>query len=296
MDGIDRRVFLARAWLVGATVGAGVALPGALSGPPGLTTRASAQGTGSAALDAVEAFSLDTMRGLCVMVMPGPDEWSRQQGTLRTDPGPIEAGGGEFMKDLFDNYLGMGDQLARPLALGFGQALSDRGVATEPFLGLSEPGGRRIDELLGYVYSDRVLPLSLPVALLLGTGALLVNPASIAGPLGSPFSRLSLADKCRVLEAVEGPVPQLITLLDGALPVPLRGSASGFLRFAGGILLEGTAFGVYSEMDAYDPASREVRPRPVSWDLTAYRPGGLVDGHPEFLGYYQGRTEVPADA
>ena len=88
-----------------------------------------------------------------------------------------------------------------------------------------------------------MLPLSLPVALLLNTGALLVNPTSIAGPLGSPFSRLSLADKCRVLEGVEGPVPQLLSIVDGALPVPLRGSASGFLRFAGGILLEGTAFG-----------------------------------------------------
>lgn len=296
MYDIDRRVFLTRAWLVGAAVSAGVVLPGALSGPPGLTTRAWAQGTGSAALDAVEAFSLDTMRGLCVMVMPGPDEWSARQGTPRTDPGPVEVGGGEFMKDLFDNYLGMGDQLARPLALGIGQALADMGIAAEPFLGLTEPDARRIDEVLGYVYSDRVLPLSLPVALLLNTGALLVNPTSIAGPLGSPFSRLSLADKCRVLEGVEGPVPQLLSIVDGALPVPLRGSASGFLRFAGGILLEGTAFGVYSEMNAYDPVTRQVSPRPVSWDLTAYRPDGLVPGHPELIGYYQGRTEVPADA
>lgn len=200
------------------------------------------------------------------------------------------------MKDLFDNYLGMGDQLARPLALGLGEALADLGIPAAPFLGLAEADGRRIDEVIGYVYSDRVLPLSLPVALLLNLGAVLAAPGSVAGPLGCPFSRLSLADKCRVLEAIEGPVPQLVEILDRSLPVPLRGTASGVLRFAGGILLEGTAFGVYSEMDAYDPATRTVSPRPVSWDLTGYRPDGLVDGHPELLGYFQGRTEVPADA
>ncbi|UVE93857.1 hypothetical protein [Dietzia sp. B32] len=295
MEHFNRRTFLTRASMFGAFVSAGIAFPGALPPSPGLVGRANAQ-TGSAVLDAVEAFSLDTMRGLCVMVMPGPDEWSRQQGTPRTDPGPIEVGGGEFMKDLFDNYLGMGDQLARPLALGIAQALADLGIQTGPFLGLSEPDGRRIDQVLGYVYSDRVLPLSLPVALLLNTGALLAAPPAIAGPLGSPFSRLSMVDKLRVLEGIEGPVPQLVSIIDGALPVPLRGTASGFLRFAGGILLEGTAFGVYSEQHNYNPVTRTVEPRPVPWDLTGYRPDGLVDGHPELLGYYQNRTEVPADA
>ncbi|MDX2358283.1 hypothetical protein [Dietzia sp. PP-33] len=295
MDHFNRRAFLTRASLFGTFVGAGVALPGTLGDSLGPVSRANAQ-TGSNAFDAVEAFSLDTMRGLCVMVMPGPDEWSRQQGTPRTDPGPIEVSGGEFMKDLFDNYLGMGDQLARPLALGIAQALSDLGIQTGPFLGLSEPEGRRIDQLLGYVYSNRVLPLSLPVALLLNTGALLVAPQTIVGPLGSPFSRLSLPDKLRVLEGIEGSVPQFVSIIDGALPVPLRGTASGFLKFAGGILLEGTTFGVYSEQHNYNPVTRTVEPRPVPWDLTGYRPNGLVDGHDEFIGYYQNRTEVPADA
>lgn len=295
MDQFNRRRFLARASMFGAFVSAGIALPGVVPPPSCLVGTANAQ-TGSNTFDAVEAFALDTMRGLCVMVMPGPDVWSRQQGTPRMDPGPIEVGGGEFMKDLFDNYLGMGDRLARPLALGIAQALSDLGIQTGPFLGLSEPAGRRIDQVLGYAYSDRVLPLSLPVALLLNTGALLAAPPAITGPLGSPFSRLSIVDKLRVLEGIEGPVPQLVSIIDGALPVPLRGTASGFLRFAGGILLEGTAFGVYSEQHNYNPVTRTVEPRPVPWDLTGYRPDGLVDGHPELLGYYQNRTEVPADA
>lgn len=294
MEPVNRRAFLARASLFGAFVSAGSMLPVSTTG----VGRASAQEStqGSAVLDAVEGFSLDTMRGLCVMVMPGPDEWSAQQGTPRNDPGPIEVGGGEFVKDLFDNYLGAGDQLARPLALGLGEAISDLGVPTAPFLGLSRDDGRRIDEVLGYEYDDAVLPLSLPVALLINFGALLAVPGSVVGPLGSPFSRLSIGDKCRVLEAIEGPVPQIVNVIDRALPTPLRDSASGFLRFAGGILLDGAAFSVYSEMNNYNPATGVVSPRPPGWELTGFRPDGLVDGHDELIGYYQSRTEVPADA
>lgn len=290
VEGLNRRAFLARASLFGAFVSAGVTLPLSTSG----AGRASAQG--SAVLDGIEGFSLDTMRGLCVMVMPGPDQWSTQQGTPREDPGPIEVGGAEFLKGLFDNYLGSGDQLARPLALGLGEALDELGIPAAPFLGLGHDDGRRIDQILGYEYDDAVLPLSLPVALLLNFGALLAVPGSVVGPLGSPFSRLSIRDKCRVLAAIEAPVPQLVQVIDGALPTPLQQSASGFLRFAGGILLDGAAFSVYSEMNAYDPATGMVSPRPVGWELTGFRPDGLVDGHDEFIGYYQDRAEVPADA
>ena len=255
---------------------------------------AQAQSLGSS--NPLDAFVLDTMRGLTVMVMPGPDEWSRVQGTPRESPGPIEARGGEFLQALFDNYLGAGDQLARPLALGIGEALNDLGIPAQPFLGLPENEARSIDEFLGYEYSDRVLPLSLLIALVLNFGAILVRPTSITGPLGSPFSRLSIEDKCRVIEGIERPIPQLIDIVDRSLPVPLRGSASGFLRFAGGILLDGAAFASHSEMFEFDSRSKEVTGTPPSWAISGYRPDGLVDGHPEFIGYYQDRTEVPADA
>lgn len=260
--------------------------------PSGSSAEAQSLGSG----DPFDAFILDTMRALSVVVMPGPDEWSRVQGTPREAPGPIEARGGEFLQELFDNYLGSGDQLARPLALGIGEALNDLGITAQPFLGLSENAGRSIDEVLGYEYSDRVLPLSLLVALVLNFGALLVKPTTIAGPLGSPFSRLSIEEKCRVIEGVERPIPQLLDIFDRSLPVPLRGSASGFLRFAGGILLDGAAFATHSEMFEFDPRSKEVTGTPPSWAISAYRPSGLVDGHPEFIGYYQDRMEVPADA
>ena len=112
MEAFIRRTFLARASMFGTVVGSGAFLPGAVGVAP------AANAYGSVVLDAFSAFSLDTMRGLCFMSMPGPDEWSRQQGTPRTDPGPIEVGGGEFVMDLFDNYLGMGDQLAHAGRLG----------------------------------------------------------------------------------------------------------------------------------------------------------------------------------
>ncbi|NKY26198.1 hypothetical protein [Nocardia gamkensis] len=281
----DRRDFLAYAAGFAAAASAGSALAPA---------EAQAQPAGPFA--AVDAFILDTVRAVCVMVFPGPDEWSRVQGTPRPGPGPIEVGGGEFMVELFDRYLAAGDQLTRPLASALAAGLNDLGIPAPLLLGVSPEQGRTIDQALGYVYSDRTLPLSVLVALVLTFGALLVAPASLVGPLGSPFARLSLRDKCRVIELVERPLPELVSLIDGGLPGPLRGSGTGFLRFAGGILLEGTAFGVYSELEMFDPVTRTVAGRPPSWELTGYRPDGLVEGHPDLIGYYQGRTEVPAYA
>ncbi|WNG86472.1 hypothetical protein C6A87_021915 [Mycobacterium sp. ITM-2016-00317] len=285
----DRRGFFYRAAAVGTLASAGSVFPTTL-----LPSRAVAQpGT---PLAAVDAFTLDTLRGTIVMVFPGPDEWSRVQGTPRDDPGIIEWGAAEFMKDLFDRYLAAGDQVTRPVTLALSEALNDMGVPAPPFLGVSREQGRTIDEAIGYAYSDRVLPLSLPIALILNLGAVVIAPNSLVGPLGSPFSRLSLGDKCRVLQLVEQPLPELVSIFDQGLPVPLESSLSGFLRFAGGIILEASAFGVYSEMELWDRQARRVTARPVSWDLMSYRPNGLVDGHPEFLGYYQGRTEVATDA
>ncbi|WP_280317203.1 hypothetical protein [Nocardia wallacei] len=247
-------------------------------------------------LGAFEALVLDSVRGVCVMVFPGPDEWSRVQGVTWPGRGPIESGGGEFIVELFDQYLATGDQLTRPLAAALAAGLNDLGIPAAPLLGVSPEQGRTLDQALGFAYSDRTLPLSLLVGLVLTFGALLIAPASLVGPLGSPFARLSLRDKCRVIELLERPLPALVGLIDGGLPGPLRGSASGFLRFAGGILLEGTAFGVHSEMAMFDPVARAVVGRPPSWELTGYRPAGLLEGHDELIGYYQGRTEVPADA
>ncbi|MFG3619323.1 hypothetical protein [Nocardia sp. NPDC047654] len=281
----DRRDFLAYA--------AGFAAAASVGSAP-VPTEAQAQPAGPFA--AIDAFILDTVRAVCVMVFPGPDEWSRVQGTPRPGPGPIEVGGGEFMVELFDRYLAMGDQLTRPLVSALAAGLNDLGIPAPLLLGVSPEQGRTIDQALGYVYSDRTLPLSVLVALVLTFGALLVAPGSLVGPLGSPFARLSLRDKCRVIELVERPLPELVSLIDGGLPGPLRGSGTGFLRFAGGILLEGTAFGVYSELEMFDPVTRDVAGRPPSWDLTGYRPDGLVEGHPDLIGYYQGRTEVPAYA
>ncbi|MCM6778827.1 hypothetical protein NDR87_35665 [Nocardia sp. CDC159] len=286
-DSVARRDLLIRAVRLAACAGAGALAPGAIA-------LAVARATGP--LAAADGFALDTMRAVCVMVFPGPDEWSRVQGVSGAGPGPIEFGGGEFMVGLFDNYLAMGDQLTRPLALAVAQALGELGLPVAPLLGVTPEQGRRIDEALGYLYSDRVLPLSLLMALLLNFCTLLIAPGAVAGPLGSPFARLSLRDKCRVLELIERPLPQLVSIVDRGLPQPLRGSGTGFLRFGGGILLEATAFGVHSELELFDPRTRDVAVRPPSWGLTGYRPDGLVDGQPELIGYYQGRREVPVDA
>ncbi|MFF0490906.1 hypothetical protein ACFYTQ_17955 [Nocardia sp. NPDC004068] len=283
---VGRRRFLTyTAWLA-AILGVRPLLPAA---SPPIAHAAGPLGPG-------DAFALDTMRAVAVMVFPGADDWSRAQGVSRNAPGPIEFGGGEFLMDLFDHYLAAGDQLTRPVAVGIGEALQDLGIPVAPFLGISPEQAHTVDQALGYAYADRWLPLSGLMALILTFGAVLVAPGSVVGPLGSPFARLSLRDKCRVVELLERPLPDLVSIVDRVLPGPLHGSASGFLQFGGGILLDGAAFAVHSELYLFDPATRDVRQRPPSWELTGYRPTGLVDGQPDLIGYYQGRTEVPADA
>lgn len=238
------------------------------------------------------------------MVMPGFDWYSLQQGTPRFDPGHRQVNLGEFVKTVLDNYLAAGDQLARPLALNIAQGLEANGVDVAPFLGVTREQARRIDDALGYEFNDRVLPLSIPVALLLNLLALGVAPNVIVGPLGSPFSRLSLEHKTRVFAQIEGPGVELAMQVDDALPEPIKGSAAGLLQFLAGALLELAAFGAYSETDLYDRTTNTMARRPIPWDLVRYRTErvsrannfGLTDGQDDFLGYYQGRTEIPADA
>jgi hypothetical protein len=130
------------------------------------------------------------------------------------------------------------------------------------------------------------------MALLLDLVAILVNPLSVIGLFRSPFARLSYADKAKVFKMLEGPAPDLVALLDGSLPQPLKGSLSGLLRFVSGALLELSAFGAYNEWAVFDKQTRTLTARPVGWQLSGYLPDGPVEGWNEFKGYYQGRTKA----
>ena len=291
-EGIGRRTFLARMGVLGAVAASG----GILTGGQGT---ASAAGLGLPGLvdllrPVLAELSRDTVNGLVVMVCPGPDEYSAAQGTPRAEPGAIEAGATDFMMASLDNFVPFPDQLATPLVAALSTAVDDIGVQLPPTLlgPLLESIGTLDEALAVLLRSNAALPLSVAVALLLNVVATQVNPLAVNGAFLSPFARLTLDEKCQAFELLEGPDADLVALLDSQLIEPLRGSISGLLQFIGGALLEFSAFGAYNEAAVYDPDAKTLTARPVGWELSGYQPDGVVHGWDDFIGYYEGRTEV----
>jgi hypothetical protein len=215
----------------------------------------------------LDEWTLDTMKGLAVFVMPGPDAHSRAQGTPRKEPGGIEARLPEFLVHHLNRYLPFPDLPAAALVGALG-----------PPHGAPAPR------------SDAVIPLAPAAALILNAEAVRVDPRTLGGPFLAPFSRLSYRAKARVFELLEGPDPALVQALDAHLPEPLKRSLSGLLKYAAGALLELAALGGYSEWGVLDPATRRLRDRPVGWRVSGYTPASA--GRPEFRGYYQGRRKA----
>jgi hypothetical protein len=286
---LARRAFLARLGVLGAvaTVG-GMAPPLSASANPVLDT----------AVDLLRPvlaeLARDTINGAAAFVVPGPDAYSRAQGTPRPEPGALEAKAPDFLMQMLDTYVPFPDEIAQPVAMAFATGLADVGIALPGALGTVLPAQVKAadDALRVFLESDESIPLSLAVALALNLVASQVNPASLRGPFLAPFSRLSFAEKAEVFRLIEGPDSSLVALLDTEFPQPLNRTASGLVKFLGGAVLELLVFGTYTEWAVYDPRTRELPGRPVGWQLTGYRPHGLVEGNPDFQGYYQGRTKV----
>ncbi|MGH4023147.1 MAG: hypothetical protein ACRDRV_01025 [Pseudonocardiaceae bacterium] len=292
---LARRAFLARVGLLGAAIGA--------AGVGGLLPRfASAQpGTGSGLAPLVDALrpalaelARDTLNGLCAFTVPGSDPYSQAQGTPQTGPGGLAAKAPDFLIDSLDNFVPFPDEIARPVAqaLALATGLDGSNIAL-PGLDLPPAEAATLDDALHLLLAnDATVPLSLAVAGLLNLLATQVNPAAVSGSFLSPFARLSYPEKARVFELLEGPDADLVGLLAVEFPQPLQDSVSGLLRFVAGALLEFATFGGYHEFAVFDPATRQLTGRPVGWELSGYQPDGPVEGWDEFVGFYQGRTEV----
>ncbi|MPZ66355.1 MAG: hypothetical protein GEU83_12870 [Pseudonocardiaceae bacterium] len=289
---LARRAFLARIGMLGAAAGLGGLLPAAAGASP---LRPAQLDDLLEPLRAVLAeLARDTLNGLAVFVVPGPDPYSRAQGTPRQEPGAMEAQTTDFLINALDNFVPVPDQVAQPGAAALATGLSDSPVALPPELLDQLPvEAATLDEgLRALLENDATVPLSLTVASLLNLLATQVNPAAVAGPLLSPFARLSFEEKATAFSLLEGPDADLVALADTSFPEPLRNSLSGLLRFVGGALLEFPAFGSFSEYAVFDPDTKQLTGRPVGWELTGYQPDGPVEGWDEFAGYYQDRTEV----
>ncbi|WP_034239368.1 hypothetical protein [Saccharomonospora iraqiensis] len=290
---LGRRVFLARLGVLGAAVGAGSLLPRSV-----LTPSASAaegdllSGPVELLRPVLAELARDTLNGLSVFALPGPDAYSTAQGTPSDTPGAMEAGTTDFLLDALDNFVPLPDQLAQPVAAALATGLSGTGVAlpgTELLPGELATLDRAFSVLLE---NDATVPLSFPISGLLNLLATQVNPAAVNGPFLSPFARLTFAEKTRAFALLEGPDSDLVALLDARFLEPLKSSVSGLLEFVGGALIEFAAFGAYSEYAVFDADRKRLTGTPVGWRLTGYQPDGPVEGWDEFLGYYQNRTEV----
>lgn len=93
---LGRRAFLARMGVLGAAA----AVP-ALAAPPAAASASGLTGLGLSPLvdllrPILAELARDTLRGLVVMVCPGPDAYSRAQGTPRDEPGALEARGDDL--------------------------------------------------------------------------------------------------------------------------------------------------------------------------------------------------------
>ncbi|MQA10139.1 MAG: hypothetical protein GEU98_16615 [Pseudonocardiaceae bacterium] len=285
---LARRAFLARIGVLGAAVGAGGLLPSAaLAQPPNPL-----ENVVGLLRPVLAELARDTMNGLTVFACPGPDEYSKAQGTPRAEPGAMEAKTTDFMMEALDNFVPFPDELARPVTAALATGLADTGVPLPGIDALASEVGT-LDKALGSLLrNDATIPLSLPIASTLNLVATAVNPATTNGPFVSPFARLSYEEKAKAFEIIEAPAAELVSTLDVNLPEPLSDSVSGLLKFVGGALLEFATFGSYSEYAVFDPGTKQLTDRPVGWQLSGYQPNGPVEGWDEFIGYYQDRTEV----
>src|SRR5947208_13505659 len=115
----DRRTFLTRLGLFSMLAGAAVVVPAAANaGPlPSLVTDLLRQ--------VLDTVSRETYNALTVFAVPGPDTYSAQQGTPRSEPGALEARAPDFMLDALDHYMAAPDALVKPVSSALASGLHD---------------------------------------------------------------------------------------------------------------------------------------------------------------------------
>lgn len=285
---VSRRRFLARCGALGAAAVVG-RIPGWTLASP-----AAASADGRAALG---VLARDTIAGLVAFVVPGADPYSRAQGLTDDRPGGLDARAPDGIIEVFDHYLGMPDALVRPMAAGFATGMSDVPLpGSESLVAGGEELALTVDQALAPVLeNDETVPLSLLIALMLNYVATSVRPAAVAGPFpGAPFANLQYSQKGEAFRRIEEDNAELLALIDGQAPEPMRAALSGQVAALGGLLTAGAALYAYCEWGVFDERRGRATRRPVGWDLANYMPGRTrpADGWDELKGYYRGHRRA----
>jgi hypothetical protein len=298
---VDRRQFLARSGILGAVL----LLPGTLKldlargllrGPAGPRQL-------DPLLPVLQQLSRDAFGGLVAYVVPGPDAYSQAQGVTSPEPGAVDARGIDFVIDSVDRFFPLPDDVVRLLVQSLATAATDSQSGPLPLPPLPPLPTLPLD-LLGQLQqavsqllaSDNTVPLSLLIALFLNFLATTVEPGAVVGPFPTaPFANLQAPRKAEVFRRVEQDTAGVVASIDANLSEPARQTVSGLLTFLPGALLEFGAYGAYHEWGVFDPAARDVTATPVGWPLSNYLAGSgfrPVSGWDDFLGYFEGRTQV----
>lgn len=293
-----RRAFLVRAGVLGIAA----ALPPALAGPPAVAAAPTATADVIEELMAwlrpqLQRLAFDTFSGVAAFCLPGPDLYSLRQLEVRAEAGGVATKTPQFLMDTIDGYLPLPDSVVVPLLTDGTRQLGS--LPTPLPLSLRRVGlsrAQRVDEALTLVLeNDEHVPASIVIALLLNVTASVLVPASLFRiGFDSPFARLRYTEKARVFADLEGPEPSLVAALRPLVGDFLADELRSLIRYLSMAMLALPSDGMYSEQSAFDRATRQLVRRPIGWDQTRYLPGRTrpPDGHPELLGYYQGRTEV----
>lgn len=291
---LSRRNFLARTGVLGATI---VAAQGGLRLAPALAQGADdVLGPVFSGLNpALQQLGIDAIAGLGAFLVPGPDDYSVQQGLTDDRPGAVAAENHNFLINILDfDFVPLSDTGARAMTQALVTATTDIGLPQEIIDALGPEllgGADSFDDLIiQLAESDQTIPTGLVIAMYLNLAASQVNPASlIPSPFTAPFANLTWEEKGAALQAIEEQHAGTIDMLDSNLPQPVEVTASGLIKFAIGALLEYVGFGTYTEYAMFDPDNpMTLKGRPVGWEISNYNPGRLQsrDGWDDFIGYY----------
>lgn len=192
---------------------------------------------------------------------------------LMTGAAPPTASAAAFLEDTFNG-------VAAFVVPGNDKYSRHQRVSTNRPGGVDAQAGRAVRETVDAAIplvvgeGELAAPGALGIALLLETLSIARSPLSVVGPFSSPFANLNFTRKRQVLQDLDN--------------TPLLNRSS--IEFAANAVITLAALGAYSEVGEFNHRTKELTGRPVGWELSKY--GGVSDGWPEFIGYYQDRTEV----